>query len=320
MLHNTATTNIPDIVSGITLLLPSRMGQRRNKVVARTRTINHDSHIMSNVRILFLGDIVGEPGRKAVIERLPTLKKTHELDFIIVNGENSAGGKGITPKIAIDLLRAGAAVITTGDHVWDQKEITDYLPTEPRVLRPMNYPAETPGFGSVVLDTAKGKIAVIHAQGRTFMQPPLENPFLAADTEVTRLRDQGIRIIVMDFHAEATSEKIAMGHALDGRVSFVVGTHTHVQTADETILPGGTATLTDAGMCGPAHSILGRVVESVVWKCKTGMPTRFPIANGPVRLCGAIVEIDPETGMAVRVDRFQELVELNPPESSGDAA
>lgn len=263
---------------------------------------------MSNVRILFLGDIVGEPGRKAVIERLPVLKKERELDFIIVNGENAAGGKGITPKIAIDLLRAGAAVITTGDHVWDQKEITDYLPTEPRVLRPLNYPEGTPGFGSVVLETAKGKIAVMQAQGRTFMQPAMENPFLATECEARRLRDDlGVRMIVLDFHAEATSEKIAMGYAMDGLVSLVVGTHTHVQTADEAILPGGTATLTDAGMCGPVESILGRVVESVVWKFQTSMPTRFPIARGPVRMCGVIIDVEPESGKCVKIDRFSEV-------------
>ncbi len=266
---------------------------------------------MSNVRILFLGDIVGEPGRKAVIERLPVLKKERELDFMIVNGENTAGGKGITPKIAIDLLRAGAAVITTGDHVWDQKEITEYLPTEPRVLRPLNYPAGTPGFGSVVLETAKGKIAVMQAQGRTFMQPALENPYLATEAEARRLRDEeGVRMIVLDFHAEATSEKIAMGYAMDGLVSLVAGTHTHVQTADEAILPGGTATLTDAGMCGPVDSVLGRVVESVLWKCKTSMPTRFPIAKGPVRLCGVIVDVDAESGRALHVERFMELQDL----------
>jgi metallophosphoesterase (TIGR00282 family) len=266
---------------------------------------------MSNVRILFLGDIVGEPGRKAVIDRLPVLKKERELDFIIVNGENAAGGKGITPKIAIDLLRAGAAVITTGDHVWDQKEITDYLPTEPRVLRPLNYPEGTPGFGSVVLETAKGKIAVMQAQGRTFMQPALENPFLVTECEARRLREvEGVRMIVLDFHAEATSEKIAMGYAMDGLVSLVVGTHTHVQTADEAILPGGTATLTDAGMCGPAVSVIGRAVDSVLWKCRTSMPTRFPIARGPVRLCGVIVELDPASGRCLAIDRFSEMHDL----------
>ena len=197
---------------------------------------------MSAIRILFLGDIVGEPGRKAVIEQLPILKQREALDFIIVNGENSAGGRGITPKIAIDLLRAGAAVITTGDHVWDQKEIVDYFPTEPRLLRPMNYPEGTPGEGSVVLDTAKGRVAVMQAQGRTFIQPPLENPFSAAENEAKRLRADGVSAIIMDFHAETTSEKIAMGRHLDGKISAMLGTHTHVQTADESIFPAGPAT------------------------------------------------------------------------------
>ena len=211
---------------------------------------------MPAIRILFLGDVVGEPGRKAVIEQLPLLKQSEGLDFCIVNGENSAGGKGITPRIAIDLLRAGAAVITTGDHVWDQQEIVDYFPTEPRLLRPLNYPEGTPGAGSVVLETANGRIGVIQAQGRSFIQPPLENPYLAVEKEAERLRADGVKVIVLDFHAETTSEKLAMGRMLDGKVSLVVGTHTHVQTADENIFPGGTGYLTDAGMCGPEDSIL----------------------------------------------------------------
>jgi metallophosphoesterase (TIGR00282 family) len=263
---------------------------------------------MSAIRILFLGDVVGEPGRKAVIEQLPLLKQSENLDFIIVNGENSAGGKGITPRIAIDLLRAGAAVITTGDHVWDQQEIVDYFLTEPRLLRPLNYPDATPGAGSVILETAKGRIGVIQAQGRSFIQPPLENPYLAAEKEVERLRAAGVVVIVMDFHAETTSEKIAMGRMLDGQVSLVVGTHTHVQTADERIFAGGTGYLTDAGMCGPEDSVLGRSIESVVWRFKSGMPTRFPIAKGPVRLCGVIVDIDAETGRCLTIRRLSRLV------------
>lgn len=263
---------------------------------------------MDPIRILFLGDIVGEPGRKAVIEQLPILRKELALDFIIVNGENAAGGRGITPRIAIDLLRAGAAVITTGDHVWDQQEIVDYFPTEPRLLRPINYPVGTPGCGSVVLDTPKGKIAVMQGQGRSFMQPPLENPFVALEAESQRLRDQGVKAIFVDFHAETTSEKIAMGWALDGKVSAVVGTHTHVQTADERVLPNGTGCLTDAGMCGPEHSVLGRSHESVVWRFRTGMPTRFPIAAGPVRLCGAVAEIDSETGRCLNLSRFNRMI------------
>ncbi|MBC8127416.1 MAG: TIGR00282 family metallophosphoesterase [Gloeobacteraceae cyanobacterium ES-bin-144] len=260
------------------------------------------------MRILFLGDIVGEPGRKAVIEQLPILKQTESLDFIIVNGENSAGGKGITPKIAIDLLRAGAAVITTGDHVWDQQEIVDYFPTEPRLLRPLNYPVGTPGNGSVVLETPKGRVAVMQVQGRSFIQPPLENPYIAAEMEAERLRGDGVKAIFVDIHAETTSEKIAMGRMLDGMVSAVIGTHTHVQTADETIFPKGTGYLTDAGMCGPDESVLGRSIESVVWRFKSGMPTRFPIAKGPVRLCGVIVDVDAETGACLAIRRVSQVV------------
>jgi metallophosphoesterase (TIGR00282 family) len=272
---------------------------------------------MSLIRILFLGDIVGEPGRKAVISQLPLIKQAEELDFIVVNGENSAGGKGITPKIAIDLLRAGAAVITTGDHVWDQPEIVDYFPTEPRLLRPLNYPEGTPGNGSVILETAKGRVAVMQVQGRSFIQPPLENPYIAAENEAARLRADGIGPIVVDMHAETTSEKIAMGRLLDGKVSAVLGTHTHVQTADERIFPGGTAYLSDAGMCGPEDSVLGRTIDSVVWRFKTGLPTRFPVAKGAVRLCGAILDVDVESGTCLSIRRLSML--LPEPQPEGQA-
>lgn len=270
---------------------------------------------MSSIRILFLGDVVGEPGRKAVIEQLPVLKQQHGIDFIIVNGENAAGGRGITPKITIDLLRAGAAVVTTGDHVWDQQEIVDYFPTEPRLLRPLNYPRDTPGRGSVVLDTAKGKVAVVQVQGRSFMQPPLENPFIAVEEEVARLRQAGVKVIVVEIHAETTSEKIAMGRMLDGKVSLVVGTHTHVQTADDAIFPGGTGYLTDAGMCGPEASILGRNIESVVWRFRTNMPTRFPVAKGAVRLCGVMIDANPESGSCTKIEKVSVLL----PESSAES-
>jgi len=259
---------------------------------------------MSTLRILFLGDVVGEPGRRAVIEQLPLLKQSEGLDFIIVNGENAAGGRGITPRIAIDLLRAGAAVISTGDHVWDQPEVVGYFPTEPRLLRPLNYPAGTPGNGSVVLETAKGRVGVVLVQGRSFIQPPLDNPFLAVEAEAARLAADGVRVIVVEIHAETTSEKQAMGRLMDGRVSLVVGTHTHVQTADETIFPGGTGYLTDAGMCGPEDSVLGRNIESVVWRFKTGMATRFPVAKGPVRLCGLIADVDTDSGRCVTISRL----------------
>jgi len=258
------------------------------------------------IRILFLGDIVGEPGRSAVVARVPQLKIERQLDFIIANGENTAGGRGISPKLAIDLLRSGIAVITTGDHIWDQKDIIGYLPTEPRLLRPANYPPNVPGQGSIVLETSKGPVGVLNLQGRTFMQPSLENPFHVADAEVAALREV-TPVIFVDMHAETTSEKIAMGRHLDGRVSAVAGTHTHVQTADERIFPGGTAFLCDAGMCGPDDSCLGRESESVIQRFKTSMPTSFPIAKGPVRLCGMIVDVDELTGRALAVERLSEI-------------
>jgi hypothetical protein len=259
----------------------------------------------ATLRILFLGDVFGEPGRRAVIELLPRLREELEIDFVIVNGENAAGGRGITPKIAIALMRAGAAVVTTGDHVWDQNELVDYMATEPRLLRPLNWPPGTPGQGSVVLETAKGKVAVASAQGRTFTQPPLENPFLALDREVEALRAE-TPVIFVDFHAEATSEKVAMGWHLDGRVSAVVGTHTHVQTADERILPNGTAFLCDAGMCGPLDSVIGSKVDPVLHRFRTGMPVKFAVAHGPVRVCGVWVEVNAATGKAVGIGRVQE--------------
>src|SRR6266404_5042604 len=255
--------------------------------------------------VLFLGDVVGEPGRTAVIAQLPQLRARHGLDFVIVNGENAAGGRGITGKITIDLLRAGVSVITTGDHVWDQKEITAFLNLEPRLLRPLNYPDGAPGSGSIVLETAKRKIGVINVQCRTFMQPILDNPFRAVEEAVTKVREETPNIIV-DVHGETTSEKIAMGRFLDGKVSAVLGTHTHVQTADEQILPGGTAFLCDAGMCGPMNSILGRAVEPIMRRFVSNLPATFPVAAGEVRLHGALVQIDEKTGRALRIRRVDE--------------
>jgi len=268
------------------------------------------------IRLLFLGDIVGEPGRKAVISRLPSFKEEREVDFIIANGENAAGGRGITSRLAIELLRAGVAVITTGDHVWDQKDIVDYFPTEPRLLRPANYPSSAVGQGSVVLETAKGKVGVLNLQGRTFMLPALENPFLRADEELEELHKE-TSVIFVDMHSETTSEKIAMGRYLDGRVSAVCGTHTHVQTADEQIFPKGTAFLCDAGMCGPVDSILGRTPEPIIRRFLTSMPNPFPIAKGDVRLCGALIDIDETTGRALKIERVSELVPANQEENSG---
>jgi len=257
------------------------------------------------LNVLFLGDVVGEPGRSAVIARLPELKSKHALDFVVVNGENAAGGRGITGKITIDLLRAGVSVITTGDHIWDQKEILSFIDTEPRLLRPVNYPEGAPGSGSIVLETAKGKIGVLNVQGRTIMQPILENPVRAAEAAVMKMREETGNIIV-DVHGETTSERIAMGRFLDGKVSAVIGTHTHVQTADEQIFPGGTAFMCDAGMCGPVNSILGRAIDPILNRFISNLPASFPVAGGEVRLRGALIEIDETTGRAVRISRVDE--------------
>jgi metallophosphoesterase (TIGR00282 family) len=267
----------------------------------------------SRVKLLFIGDIVGQPGRNAVKILLPKLREQHALDFVIANGENSAGGSGITPKTAGEIFAAGVDVITSGDHLWDQKEVMELLAGEKRFLRPLNYPAGTPGHGSGVFEVqrlkAKGQspnsIAVLNVQGRTFMQPPLENPFTLALEEVKRLRERA-KIIFVDFHAEATSEKIAFGRFLDGQVSAVVGTHTHVQTADEQILPHGTAYLTDAGFTGPHDGCLGREIEPVIKKFLTGMPQRFEVAKNRVLLHGAVIEIDEATGKALKIQRVAE--------------
>ena len=254
------------------------------------------------LRILFFGDVVGEPGRKAVTELIPQLKRELGADFIIVNGENAAAGRGITPKLAIGFLRAGAAVVTSGDHVWDQKELAPWLADEPRMLRPLNYPAGVPGAGSVVLETAKGKVAVVNALGRVFMGPQVENPFVKVSECVQVLR-QETPVIFVDFHAEATSEKVAMGWHLDGQVSAVVGTHTHVPTADERVLPGGTAFLSDAGMCGPEDSVIGSQIEPVIEKFLTAMPARFGIGRGRVRVNAVLVEVEVSSGKARRIER-----------------
>ncbi len=267
------------------------------------------------MKLLFIGDIVGQPGRNAVKILLPKLCEQHALDFVIANGENSAGGSGITPKTAAEIFSAGVDVITSGDHLWDQKEVMELLGSEKRFLRPLNYPAGTPGQGSGVFEVqrlkAKGQspisIAVLNVQGRVFMQPPLENPFTLAAAEVKRLRER-TKIIFVDFHAEATSEKIAFAWFLDGQVSAVVGTHTHVQTADEQIFPGGTAYLTDAGFTGPHESVLGREIEPVVKRFLTGMPQRFEVAKNRVLLHGAMIEIDDASGKAVKIQRVAEAV------------
>ena len=266
------------------------------------------------LRLLFLGDIIGEPGRKAVIEMLPVLKPAWGVDFVVANGENVAAGRGITPKLAIDLLRCGVAVITSGDHIWDQKDVVSFIDTEPRLLRPINYPEGTPGSGSIVLETAKGKIGVINVQGRTFMLPALENPFRRVWAEVEQIREQ-TPVIFVDIHAETTSEKIALGRFLDGKVSVVAGTHTHVQTADDQIFPGGTAFICDAGMCGPTESVLGREIQPIVQRFYSSMPISFPVAKGEVKLHGLMVDIDEATGRALMVRRIAEVHRPAPAET-----
>lgn len=269
----------------------------------------------SSLRLLFFGDVMGEPGRKAVIEWLPRLKKELAADFVIVNGENAAAGRGITPRLAIGFLRAGAAVVTSGDHIWDQKEIESYLADEPRLLRPLNYPEGVPGAGAVVLETDKGKVAVVNALGRVFMGPQVDNPFPLLTQKVAELRAE-TPVIFVDFHAEATSEKVAMGWHLDGKVSAVVGTHTHVPTADERVLPGGTAYLSDAGMCGPLNSVIGSRIEPVLGRFLNAMPTRFGVANGPVRVNAVCIDIDPATGKALAIERVTR--DWNGPSSGED--
>jgi metallophosphoesterase (TIGR00282 family) len=250
---------------------------------------------------------VGEPGRRAVKILLPKLREQHGLDVVIANGENSAGGNGITPQIAQELFEYGINVITTGDHLWDQKEVVELLEKEPRFLRPLNYPSGTVGRGGNVFKIRDlPPVAVINAQGRTFM-PPLENPFLAVREEVAQLR-QHARIIFVDFHAEATSEKIALARMLDGQVSAVVGTHTHVQTADDQIFPGGTAYLTDAGFTGPHESVLGREIHPVLERFLTNTPQRFGIARNNVRLQGAVIEVDETNGKAIGIQRVSEMI------------
>ena len=257
------------------------------------------------VKILFIGDIVGEPGRRAVKTLVPLLRLEHRLDAVVANGENAAGGSGITPKIAEELFSAGIDVITTGDHLWDQKEVVGLLEGEARFLRPLNYPPGTIGQGSRVFEgSGRPAFAVINAQGRTFM-PDLDNPFAVVPAEVARLRLR-TKVILLDFHAEATSEKVALARMLDGSVSAVVGTHTHVQTADEQILPGGTAFLCDAGFTGPQDGVLGREVEPIIRRFLTNMPQRFDVARNRVMLHGAIVEIDDTSGKATKIQRVAE--------------
>lgn len=238
-----------------------------------------------------------------VTTHLPQLLKKHAAEFCVVNGENSAGGFGITEENAELLFDSGADIITSGNHIWNRKEAGDLMTREPRLLRPANYPEGAPGSGLIVSDTPFGSLAVINLMGRVFM-PPVECPFREAEQLLSQI-DPQVRIILVDFHAEATSEKVALGWFLDGRVSAVLGTHTHIQTADERVLPGGTAYISDVGMTGPLDSVIGIKTSLAVDKFLTGVPRRFEVAGGKGQVNGVVVELDPESGRAISIERIQ---------------
>jgi hypothetical protein len=260
------------------------------------------------ITILMCGDIVGKPGRTAVRELLPVLKKRFSVDCVIANAENAAGGSGLTPDTVSELISSGVQVLTSGDHIWKNKAVHEIIGREERLLRPANYPVQVPGRGSVALTAGSGvRVGVINLLGRVFMKPA-ECPFAAAMREYDAIRAE-TPVIVVDIHAEATSEKIAMGRYLDGKVTAVVGTHTHVQTADEQIFPGGTAYITDVGMTGPTVSILGREIEPVVSHFLTQMPERFNVASEGVEFQGVLIRADEHTGKAVGIERIREKLE-----------
>jgi len=257
------------------------------------------------VKLLFIGDIVGKPGRQVLARGLDRLIDRHQVDMVVANGENAAGGFGLTAEVQRELVGMGVDVITTGNHVWDKRDIVDWFEREEGVLRPANYPEGTPGRGHGVFVTPGGiKVGVLNLEGRVFMNN-LDCPFVAADRLVEELRRE-TPIILIDFHAEATSEKVALSWHLAGRVSALVGTHTHVQTADERILPGGTAYITDAGMTGSWDSVIGMEPEAVIRKFLTQMPTRFEVAKKNPILCAVVFDIDEETGRARGVERVLE--------------
>jgi metallophosphoesterase (TIGR00282 family) len=255
------------------------------------------------LRLLFVGDVMGKPGRRALQSILPRLVDQHRTDFVVVNVENAAGGFGVTPEIMEELSDLPIDCYTTGNHVWDKREGLDLLDREPRLLRPANYPDGNPGKGVYVGETAAGiPVAVLNLEGRVFMSQ-LESPFLVADRLLAQL-DKKVKVIFVDFHAEATSEKQAIAFYLDGRVSAVIGTHTHVPTADERVLSNGTALLTDVGMTGPYESIIGMRVDKVLKRFLLQTPSSFEVAKRDVRLAAALVDIDEKTGKARKIERM----------------
>lgn len=255
------------------------------------------------MRILFIGDIFGRPGREIARRAIPALVEQQALDLVIANVENSAAGFGVTGDVADTILGYGVDVMTSGNHVWDKKEVLDYIARQPRLLRPANFPAGVPGRGSHVARTRTGEpVGVVNIMGRVFMSP-LDDPFAVVLREIDAVRAKA-RVVVVDFHAEATSEKVAMGFHLDGRVTAVFGTHTHVQTADDRVLPRGTAYITDVGMTGPHDSIIGVSVDAALGRFLNSMPAKFEAATGPARLNAVIVSADPATGKATSLERL----------------
>lgn len=254
------------------------------------------------MRILMVGDVVGRPGRRYFREITPKLRKDREIDVVVVNGENSAGGKGMTEKSLAELLSGGADVITSGNHIWDKKDVLGFIDREPFLIRPANYPGDAPGKGCCIFPYRAKNIGVMNLSGRSFM-PPLDDPFQVVEDLLCAMRDD-CDILLLDFHAETTSEKMAMAWYLDGRVNAVVGTHTHVQTADARILPKGTAFLTDLGMTGPRDSVLGVETEAILYKFTTGRPVRFEVADGPCIYNGVILTIDDSTNATTGIERI----------------
>src|SRR3989338_7319329 len=258
------------------------------------------------MRLLIIGDIVGEPGRRAVAEIVPRLKKSEKIDLAIGNAENVSNGGGLVPRHAEELYRSGLDVLTMGDHIWDKKEIREIISVDPRIVRPANYPKQVPGNWAVIAKAPSGeKVGVTAVLGRVFMRQPYDSPFTAVKEAVEELKRQ-TPVIVVDIHAEATSEKVALGWYLDGQVSVVFGTHTHIQTADERILPLGTSYITDVGMVGPYDSVIGRKKEQVIESFLTQVPHRYEVANEDIKLCGIIADIDSATGKAKAIRRVQE--------------
>ncbi|OGX19096.1 MAG: metallophosphoesterase [Omnitrophica WOR_2 bacterium GWC2_45_7] len=257
------------------------------------------------MNILCLGDVVGKPGRNAIHGLLAGIKEEFNIDFVIANAENAAGGSGLTSRMAKQFFNMGCDVLTLGDHVWDQKELEEYLAQTDQVIRPANFPEGVPGKGWCIRQTAQGKkIGVINLLGRVFMRYNVRCPFLLLRQIVERVKEQ-TSVIIVDLHAEATSEKVAMGHFIDGEVSVLVGTHTHIQTADEKILPKGTAYITDLGMTGPYDSVIGQNKEDIIKRFLTSMPVKFHVAEEDIKLHGVVVEIDDQTGKAQKIIRLQ---------------